>query len=1036
MYTKLSSQTKRRPLVLRYNRVVFLLAIVLCIGGIFAAIQMPASVFPQADFPRVVVLINNGEMPADEMMATITRPVEEAVKDIVGVKDIRSATGRGAAEVNVFFDWNTDMVTAELYVLNRLASADLPPTSSTHVERLTFASFPVVGVSVTSDTHSLDELWELSEYVIKPRLLRIPGIARIKLVGGDAPEFHVVIDPLKLTAHHLTLTQVLEAIAASNTFTPAGMHEEDRQLYLNVIDGRAQGIEDLEAIPVAWEGSRPILVGELGTVEDGVKPRFNIVSANGHDAVLLNVYSQPDGNSIAIANALNKELDLIASSIPPGTKLGFFYDQSQFVREGVQSVWESIVIGLILSIIVLYLFLRNVGVTLVAAAAIPATILITLIFMQVLNMSFNLMTLGGIAAAIGLVIDDAIVIVEAIYSKFRAGEDADDAVYHALQEVGFPLIGSTLTPVVVFLPLVFLTGIAGVFFRALAITMTGALLISLVVAVTLAPNLSALFLRRNTSNAEPEHYQGGAVLRRLIAFYEYIVRRALQYQWATLAIAVLVMVSTGYLYLRLDSDFLPAQDEGAFVLDYLSRPGTSLEETDRMVRHVEEILQETPEIEGYSRRTGARLALAIAEPNTGDFLVKLKQVRSRSTEEVINELRERVHAAEPALQTEFPGVLADLIGDLTWSPEPIEIKIFSNDIDALKRIAPEVAAVIEKIPGVVDVTDGLIVAGPSISYRVRQNEAARAGIDAAALGAELESALVGRVASHVLVNDRVVDVRVVVESGETGTLLDIASLPITVPGMASVTVGQLVDVETVPGQLEMHRENQRELVAVSGRLAGQDLRSGIQAIKDKLTSEVPLPAGMSIEYGGLWEQQQDAFNRLTMVLVVAILLVFLVLLIEFQTLIHSIAIVGGAALALFGAVFALWITGTSINIVSYLGAIIGVGIVAKNGILMLDYVEHLRLNGLPLAEALVQSGRRRLRPVLMTSLTAFLGLLPLAYGVGAGADMLRPLALSVMGSLVISFVLSLVATPVFYHILYTVAERVGRLVPPAEQELT
>jgi multidrug efflux pump subunit AcrB len=453
-----------RPLVVRHNRVIFLLAIVLCIGGVYSAIHMPAAVFPQTDFPRVVVLIDNGEMPADEMMATITRPVEEMVKDIPGVIDIRSATGRGSAEVNVFFDGDTDMITAELFVLNRVATADLPPTSSAHVERLTFSSFPILGISLVSDTRTLDELWQMAEYEIKPRLLRIPGVARIKLVGGDVPEYHVAVDPQKLAAHRLTLSQVAAAVAASNTFTPAGMHEEDHQLYLNVIDGRAGGLDDLAAIPVVWEDTRPITVGEVATVQQGVEPRFNIVSANGHDAVLLNVYSQPNGNTVAIADALNYELEAITKELPPGLQLGFFYDQSQFVREGVRSVWESIIIGLIFSIIVLYVFLRNFGITLVAAAAIPTTILITLVTMHVLHMSFNLMTLGGIAAAIGLVIDDAIVIVEAIYTKSHGGESPASAIRLALGEVGFPLIGSTLTPVVVFLPLVFLDGIAGVFF--------------------------------------------------------------------------------------------------------------------------------------------------------------------------------------------------------------------------------------------------------------------------------------------------------------------------------------------------------------------------------------------------------------------------------------------------------------------------------------------------------------------------------------------------------------------------------------------
>ena len=394
-----------------------------------------------------------------------------------------------------------------------------------------------------------------------------------------------------------------------------------------------------------------------------------------------------------------------------------------------------------------------------------------------------------------------------------------------------------------------------------------------------------------------------------------------------------------------------------------------------------------------------------------------------------------MNAAEPALETEFPGVLSDLIGDLTWSPEPIEIKIFSNDVENLKDLAPKVAAAIEQVPGVVDVNDGLVVAGPSVSYQVRKSEAARAGLDVSSIGAELEAALVGTVASQVLVNDRLVGVRVLFEPGETETLLDIGSLPIAAAGLKPVTVRQVADIATRPGQLEMHRENQRELVAVSGRLAGRDLRSGIQAIKETLKATVPLPANVSLEFGGLWEQQQASFNRLTLVLIVAILLVFLVLIVEFQAVFHALAIVGGAALALIWRGLCLVDHRYSINYSSPTSAqLSAVGIVAKNGILMLDYVERLRADDLCLVEALVQSGRRRLRPVLMTSLTAFLGLLPLAYGVGAGADMLRPLALSVMGALAISLALSLIATPVFFYLLHMGADGLRQYFRPSRTE--
>jgi CzcA family heavy metal efflux pump len=1005
--------------VLRYRKAIFFLIAALCLAGGYAAYVMPASVFPQTDFPRVVILIDNGVMPADEMMATITRPVEEAMKNIPGTTNIRSTTGRGSAAVDVFFDWSTDMTQAELYVLGRLSQirSTLPSTAEFAVHRLTFSAFPIIGISLTSKTRDITELWETARYDLNPRFLRIKGVARVNLVGGHVPEYHVVVDPVKLESYHFSLDQISQALAKSNQFTSAGMHEENRQLYLAVVDSRLRDPAQIKNVVVGWSGKSPVYVRDLATVRRGYTPQFNIVTANGTEAVLMNIYGQPDSNTVAIAAALQEELKRIRQELPADMKLSFFYDQSLFVREGVRSVWECIIIGLCLSVLVLFVFLRSFSGTFVAAVVIPVTVLLTLVGMRMFHMSFNLMTLGGIAAAIGMVIDDAIVVVEAIYAKVLAGRSSLEAAGLVTREVGLPLVGSTLTPVVVFIPLAFLDGVAGVFFRALALTMVFALLTSLVLAVTLTPALGSLLIRCRGGQTQDEMEQGGRVLRRIIAVYEWVVRRALRYWWLTLISMVLVIVAGIVLYDRLETDFLPKLEEGAFVLDYYSRPGTSLSETNRMLRHVEDILMNTPEVESFSRRTGARLALSIAEPNTGDFLVKLRSNRKRSTEQVIDELREKVHAAEPALHTEFPGVLSDLIGDLTWSPKPCEIRIYSTDTDVLKKKATEIAETIEKIPGVVDVEPGLVVAGPSMRFAVRPEAAARAGLTPADIGTTLQTSLLGNVSSYLLQGDRTVGIRVLLAAKALDREQRIRETLVRSQSGTMVTLNDVTKVQFQPGILEMQRDDLRQLVAVSARFSGMDLGTGIRTIQKRLAKTLQLPPGTTLEFGGLYRQQQESFKNLMFVLLMAIFLVFAVLLLEFRSFIQPLAIVLGAVLALFGVVAALYLTGTSLNIVSFLGAIIGVGLVAKNGILMLDFVEHLRERGRSLFEALVQSGRRRLRPVLMTTLTAFLGLLPLAYGVGAGADMLRPLAIAVIGALFISLLLSLVATPVCYYVM-------------------
>ena len=584
--------------VLRHRKAILFLTVALCVAGGYSAYTMPAAVFPQTDFPRVVILIDNGVMPADEMMATITRPVEEAMKNIPGTVNIRSTTGRGSAAVDVFFDWSTDMIDSELYVLGRLSQirSTLPASAEFAVHRLTFSAFPIIGISLTSKTKDITELWEMARYDLSPRLLRIRGVGQVKLVGGRVPEYHVVVDPMKLEAHHLTLEQVTQALADTNQFASAGMHEENRQLYLAVVDNRLRDPKDIENVVVAWSGKSPVYVRDVASVLPGQAPQFNIVTADGTEAVLMNVMSQPDGNTVAIADALQTELRQIRQQLPPDTKLAFFYDQSLFVREGVRSVWESIILGLCLSVLVLYVFLRSVPGTITAAAVIPVTVLLTLVGMRVFHMSFNLMTLGGIAAAIGVIIDDAIVVVEAIHAKVLAGHTARQAVQLVTREIGLPLVGSTLTPVVVFIPLAFLDGVPGVFFRALALTMVFALLTSLVLAVTFTPALGSLLMRSGTGPSQVELEQGGVVLRGIIRGYEWTVRRALRFSWLAVICILLVSFGAVQLYQRLESDFLPAMEEGAFVLDYFTRPGTSLSETDRMLQHVEKILIDTPEV--------------------------------------------------------------------------------------------------------------------------------------------------------------------------------------------------------------------------------------------------------------------------------------------------------------------------------------------------------------------------------------------------------------------------------------------------------
>ena len=1007
----------------RHAKGIYFIVIALSLAGIFAARTMPSSVFPQTNFPRVVIEIDNGVMPSDEMMATVTRPIEEAMKEIQGVTNVRSSTGRGSGTVDVFFNWNTDMTQAELFVLSRLSQlrSSLPATASTNVHRLTFSAFPILGISLTSKTRGISELWETARYTIKPRFLRIPGIARVDLTGGSAPEFHIVADPARMEALHLSLNQISDELAKINLIASAGLHEENHLLYLTLVDGRARTRNEIENLAVASLDGHPVLIKDFATVKPGNEPVYTVVTAAGDNAVLLNIRSQPDGSTLDIADQVKEELKALRHDLPPGMKLEFFYDQSLLVRASVESVWEAVIFGLVLSIAILFLFLKNWGTTLVAATVIPVTVLITLIAMKLLGMSFNLMTMGGIAAAIGLVIDDAIVVIEAIYAKMAAGHPRLEAIRDASNEIFLPLVGSTLTPVVVFIPMAFLDGVPGTFFRALAIAMSVSLLASLLLAVTFTPALAALIVRVGSNPAQPggaghDEEQGGFILQRIIKAYAVALRWALRDLWIVPGLCGLVLLGSIALYWRLESDFLPEMDEGGFVMDYVAPPGTSLTETNRSLLEVEAMLNKTPEVESYSRRTGTALGFNLVEPNSGDFMIKLKPARTRQTKVVMAELREKLGQSKPHIEWEFPGILSDLIGDLSSSPEPIEIKLYSTDLAFLKKKAPQLKTAIKKVDGVVDAKDGLIVAGPAISLHVRSADAQVFGINADDVSKAVNTALVGQVSSSVLQGDRVVSIRVTLDRTRFGTIAALKQLLLRTPSGASVRLSQVADVVEESGELELHRDNLRQNVSVTARLQGRDLGSAMDEIRAKLSKDDTLPPG-SIEYGGIYQQQQESFRNLIVVLAVAVILVFTVLLLEFRTYRKPLAIVLGSLLALSGTIMALWITGATLNIISFLGAIIGVGIVAKNGILMLDFVDHLRDQGMSLDDALIRSGQRRLRPVLMTSMAAALGMLPLAYGIGSGADMLKPLAIAVIGALCISVLLSLVATPALYALM-------------------
>ena len=1018
------------------SKPIFFLLALLTVAGIYMAFQVPISVFPETNFPRVVIGVDNGVMPVEQMQVTITKPIEDAVNSVPGLVIVRSTTSRGSAEISLFFDWSVDMFRTLQLTDSALArvSQSLPATAHITTNRLTFATFPILGYALTADDRGKDtvpqtRLWEIATYDLKPPLNRVNGVSTVLVQGGQVPEFQVVPNLARLQASGVTLLEMVNAIQESNIIDSPGLYEANHQLILGLIGAQAHSAAELANLVVKTSaGGVAIRVGDVATVEPSTMPVYTAVRANGKPAVLLNISRQPSGNTVAVANGVAAEIDQLKSKLPAGVRLEPFYDQSELVRESILSVRDAILIGLVLACIILFLFLHDWTSSLVAGLVIPVTVAVTILFLRITGQSFNLMTLGGLAAAIGLVIDDAIVVVENIAVHREAGESRMGSVRKAIREISRPLFFSTITPVIVFLPLVSVTQVTGSFFRALAVTMTVALLTSLLLALTFTPALSMQLESKGHVKAGPsltfEERRPGVflrvreVFRRLPGYHERALAWSFQRPLALIAVCAVLMVAGYFSYKGLGSDLLPEMDEGAFVLDYFTPAGTSLTETNRILDHVDRILRGIPEVSITSRRTGLQMGLAaVTEANTGDFTVRLKADRSRAIDEVMADARAQIHAAEPSVDMEFIQVLQDMIGDLSNSPEPIQIKLFSNDQNLLLTLGPRVQQAIAKIPGVVDTENGVdnTISGPATSFQIDPVVAGRLGFTPTEVAEDATSILDGLPASNPLISGgRPYTIRVRLPDANRASLDAIQNTVFNSSSGRTATLSAMATMTQLPPQNEIRRENLQQVIQVSGRLEGSDLGGTMQQVRAAV-SRLQIPSSVRVEYGGTYQEQQRSFADLARVLVLALALVFGVLLAEFRNFAAPISILTSSVLSLAGVVFALLITGTNFNVSSFMGLIMVIGIVAKNGILLLDADEQLRAGGMDARQAMLQAAERRRRPILMTAIATICGMFPLALALGAGSQMLQPLAIAVIGGLSISIVLSLVVTPVVYY---------------------
>jgi CzcA family heavy metal efflux pump len=984
-------------------------------GGIFMYSRLQVSLFPEITFPKIKIIADAGLQPVDKMMITVTKPLEEAIKQVPDLDDIRSSTSRGSCEISAFLNWDANVDISQQRIESKIAEIrnELPAGTQVTVEKMNPSILPVIGYTIETNSASRTpiDMKQIALYTVKPFLSQVTGVSEVRISGGRQKEYWLTLDQHKMSTLGITPESLTTAMGQTNFIQSNGYLSDYRLLYLTVTDATVHSIDDLKDMVISNNGKRIVQLKDIAEVRIREGVEYTKINANGREGLLVAVVKQPNANLVDLSSEMDKKVVELQKLLPQGVTIRPYYEQADFVKDAVKSVTDSLWIGLALAIIVAIIFLRSIKASATILITIPVTICLTLIIMYAVGYTLNIMTLGAVAAAIGLIIDDAIVVVEQIHRTHEEHPDepSRSVVQKALHYLLPAMVGSSISTIVIFIPFEMMSGVAGAYFKVMTNTMIITLVCSFFVTWIFLPIIYLLLTKEKKAKKKEE--KAHTVKKQ--AWVSFFIYRP----YISVIILLVFAASIWFILPKLQTGFLPEMDEGSIVLDYKSPGGTSLEETDRMLREVEKIINKVPEVAAYSRRTGTQMGFFITEPNDGDYLIQLKKKHKRSTDEVINDIRKQVESSQPALQIDFGQVIGDMLGDLMESVQPIEIKVFGSDNEKLHTLSEQVSDIVEKTEGAADVSNGIIISGPSVSIIPNNAELAKFGLNPTLLQSQVQLALQGNTVSNILEKEQVSTVRIIYSNDKLKSIDAIRNLEIFLPSGRLMPITSLATVKINEGDAEIQRENGESMGVITGRLENRDLGSTIKEIQKNVSSQVVLPQGYHIEYGGAYAEQQKSFKELLMILITSSLLVFGVILFLFKDFFVALAILLIALLGIAGSYLALYITNTALNVGSYTGLIMIVGIIGENAIFtFLQFRESYRENK-NADESIIYSISTRLRPKLMTALGAIIALMPLALGIGTGAQLHQPLAIAVIGGFIAALPLLLIVLPSMLRII-------------------